>query len=73
MVEVEFLGPINHEKMELEAKNLKELKKILQEKQELKEWLDLCAVAVNDTLINDLEYELKKGDKIKLLPPVSGG
>ncbi|EAI8207526.1 molybdopterin synthase sulfur carrier subunit, partial [Campylobacter coli] len=43
MVKVEFLGPINKPKLELNIKNLKELKAILQEDESLKEWLELCA------------------------------
>jgi molybdopterin synthase sulfur carrier subunit len=73
MVKVEFLGPIQKEALELDIKNLNELATILQEDEEMKEWLENCAVAVNDTLVASLECELKEGDKISLLPPVCGG
>ncbi|EAI3269057.1 MoaD/ThiS family protein [Campylobacter jejuni] len=73
MVKVEFLGPINKENLELEVKNLKELKEILQKDESLKEWLGLCAVSLNDEIIFDENTKLKDGDKIALLPPVCGG
>lgn len=73
MVKVEFLGPINKEDLELEAKNLKELKEILQKDESLKEWLELCAVSLNNEIIFDENTKLKTGDKIALLPPVCGG
>ncbi|EHC8997848.1 MoaD/ThiS family protein [Campylobacter coli] len=73
MVKVEFLGPINKENLELEVKNLKELKEILQEDESLKEWLELCAISLNDEIVFDENTSLKNGDKIALLPPVCGG
>jgi len=73
MVKVEFLGPIQKEALELDIRNLNELAEILQKDEEMKEWLENCAVAVNDTLVASLEQELKEGDKISLLPPVCGG
>ncbi|AHW92586.1 molybdopterin synthase sulfur carrier subunit [Campylobacter coli] len=73
MVKVEFLGPINKENLELKVKNLKELKEILQKDESLKEWLELCAVSLNDEIIFDENTKLKDGDKIALLPPVCGG
>ena len=73
LVRVEFLGPIQKDALELEIQNLNELAAILQKDEEVKEWLDNCAVAVNDNLVTSLECELKEGDKISLLPPVCGG
>ncbi|EAK7677567.1 MoaD/ThiS family protein [Campylobacter coli] len=73
MIKVEFLGPINKENLELEVKNLKELKEILQEDESLKEWLELCAISLNDEIVFDENTSLKDGDKIALLPPVCGG
>jgi len=73
MVRVEFLGPIQKEALELDISNLNELATILQEDKEMKEWLENCAVAVNDTLVSSLEAPLKDGDKVSLLPPVCGG
>ena len=73
MVRVEFLGPIQKDALELEIQNLNELAAILQKDEEVKEWLDNCAVAVIDNLVTSLECELKEGDKISLLPPVCGG
>ena len=73
MVKVEFLGPINKENLELEVKNLKELKEILQKDESLKKWLELWAVSLNDEIIFEENTKLKDGDKIALLPPVCGG
>lgn len=73
MVKVEFLGPIDKESIELDINNLKELKAYLQKDEHLKGWLELCAVAVNDKIVSNLDTTLKDGDKICLLPPVSGG
>ena len=73
MVKVEFLGPINKATLSLEITNLKELKALLQKDESLKEWLELCAVSLNDEIIFDENTNLKDGDKIALLPPVCGG
>jgi len=73
LIKVEFLGPIQKESLELEISNLNELAKILQEDTEVSDWLESCAVAVNDTLVSSLEVPLKDGDKVSLLPPVCGG
>jgi molybdopterin synthase sulfur carrier subunit len=73
LIRVEFLGPIQKPSLELEISNLNELATILQEDKEMSEWLENCAVAVNDTLVASLETPLKNGDKISLLPPVCGG
>ena len=73
MIKVEFLGPIQKESLELEIENLNELAKILQEDADVSDWLESCAVAVNDTLVSSLEVPLKDGDRVSLLPPVCGG
>ena len=73
MVRVEFLGPIQKDALELDIKNLSELAVVLQDDSEMAEWLENSAVAVNDTLVSSLEYALKDGDKVSLLPPVCGG
>lgn len=73
MVEVEFLGPINKEKLTLDISNLSQLSELLKEDNEVVEWLDKCAVAVNDTLVSSKDISLNDGDKISLLPPVCGG
>ena len=73
MIKVDFLGPIQKPSLELEINNLNELATILQEDKELSEWLENCAVAVNDNLVSSLEHPLKDGDKVSLLPPVCGG
>lgn len=73
MVHVEFLGPIQKEPLELEAQTLKEVADILNQDNELKEWLSNSAVAINDMLVSSLEIKLNDGDKISLLPPVCGG
>ncbi|RXJ99707.1 molybdopterin synthase sulfur carrier subunit [Arcobacter sp. CECT 8986] len=73
MVEVEFLGPINKDKVTLEITNLSQLSEVLKKDSEISNWLDKFAVAVNDTLVSSKDVELKDGDKISLLPPVCGG
>lgn len=73
MVQVEFLGPIPKEPMQLEASSLHDVAKILNEDTELKTWLESAAVAVNDTLVASLDVSLNDGDKVSLLPPVCGG
>jgi molybdopterin synthase sulfur carrier subunit len=73
MVTVDFLGPIRKQSLELDIANLDELAKILQDDSEVSEWLDTCAVAVNDTLVSSLKVALSDGDKVSLLPPVCGG
>lgn len=73
MVKVNFLGPINKKSISLEISSLKELKEILQKDDSLKEWLDLCAVTVNDEIATSLDLVLKDKDIVNLLPPVSGG
>ena len=73
MIEIEFLGPIWVENLKVEAKNLGEVKAALSDKEELKKWLNICAVAVNDEIVNDINFALKEGDKISILPPVCGG
>jgi len=73
VIKVEFLGPIQKQSLELEISNLNELAKILQEDAEVSDWLESCAVAVNDTLVTSLEVPLSDGDRVSLLPPVCGG
>jgi len=73
MVRVEFLGPIQKEPLLIEAASLRDVAAALQSDEEVKDWLDSCAVAVNDTLVKSLDTVLKSGDKVSLLPPVCGG
>lgn len=73
MVEVEFLGPINKDKLTLDISNLSQLSEVLKQDSEISAWLDKCAVAVNDTLVASKDMSLNDGDKISLLPPVCGG
>ena len=73
MVLVEFLGPLNKEPIEVNIKNLKELKEILKNDKDIKNWLEEVAIAVNDKLVSNLDVKLKNGDKVTLLPPVCGG
>ena len=73
MVKVEFLGPIGKAPMEMEAAPLADVSAKLKEDESLITWLDKCAVALNDTMVNDLATELKDGDRISILPPVCGG
>jgi molybdopterin synthase sulfur carrier subunit len=73
MITIEFLGPIGKADIEMEAKNLSEVSLKLKEDSSLNTWLDKCAVAVNDVMVNDLFILLKDGDKVSILPPVCGG
>jgi molybdopterin synthase sulfur carrier subunit len=73
MVRVEFLGPIKKEPLYLDAATLQDVADVLSSDKEMKEWLQSCAVAVNDTLVSSLETPLCDGDKVSLLPPVCGG
>lgn len=73
MIKVEFLGPIGLENGEFNASNLKELKEILSKDENLKKWLEISAVAINDKMVFDLDCELKDGDVVSILPPVCGG
>lgn len=75
MISVKFLGPLGLDDMEFDVKNLSELKAKLAERSDLNlgEWLKICAVAVNDEIVTELDTELKNGDRVALLPPVCGG
>ncbi len=73
MVKVEFLGPIGKAPVEMEAKTLADVADKLKEDGTVKEWLPKCAVALNDTMVSDLNTPLKDGDRISVLPPVCGG
>lgn len=73
MIKVEFLGPIGIAPMDIEALSLADVSKQLKEYESIREWLDKCAVAVNDNMVNDLNTVLKDGDRVSLLPPVCGG
>ena len=74
MVKVHFLGPIGLDSIEVDCKNFDELKAELGKIDELKAWIGLCAVALNDKIIqNPSEIIFKDSDEISLLPPVCGG
>jgi molybdopterin synthase sulfur carrier subunit len=73
MVTIEFLGPIQKDKITLEAATLNDVAAYLNQDSELKTWLESCAVAVNDTMVMDLNTKLNSGDRVSLLPPVCGG
>ncbi len=73
MAKIEFLGPIKRDSIELDVKSLKELKEYFKEDKELKPWLKICAVSVNDKIVCSADIPLSKEDKVSLLPPVCGG
>ncbi len=73
MATVEFLGPIGKEAIQADISTLGELKELLKDDNELHNWLDMCAVAVNDVMVSSLETPINNSDKISLLPPVCGG
>ena len=73
MIKVEFLGPIAKAPVKMEAATLADVSQKLKEDSALTQWLDKCAVALNDTMVNDLSTILKDGDRVSILPPVCGG
>ena len=73
MVTIEFLGPIGRPILTIEAATLRDVAEVLKQDDEMAQWIDSCAVAVNDTLVSSLDTLLKDGDKVSLLPPVCGG
>jgi molybdopterin synthase sulfur carrier subunit len=73
MIKVEFLGPIGKAPVEMEAKTLADVSAKLKEDETVSSWLSKCAVAVNDTMVSDLNLALKSGDRVSILPPVCGG
>lgn len=73
MITIEFLGPIQKAPLTLNATSLREVAAVLQQDKEMAQWLENCAVAVNDTLVASLDTPLHEGDKVSLLPPVCGG
>jgi len=73
VVTVEFMGPIDRKPLSMDVSSLKELAEILGGDEEMKRWLAKCAVAVNDTMVNDPDMILKAGDRVTILPPVCGG
>lgn len=74
MIRVNFLGPIGLDSIDSDAKNFIELKEELSKIDKLKEWLPLCAIALNDKIIQDSsDITFNENDTISLLPPVCGG
>lgn len=73
MITVEFLGPIQKPVLSMEASSLHDVARMLKEDPQMGEWIESCAVAVNDALVSSLDTLLKDGDKVSLLPPVCGG
>ncbi len=56
-----------------ENSNVKDiLKIIIQEKPSLKNWENITKLAVNLEFVSP-EFQVKDGDEIALIPPVSGG
>lgn len=73
MITVEFLGPIKKPVLNMEASTLYDVARVLKEDVQMGEWIESCAVAVNDVLVASLDIDLKDGDRVSLLPPVCGG
>lgn len=74
MIKVDFLGPIGLPQMELDVRDFDELCARLREIEELKSWLPLCALALNDEILQDSRnFPFKNGDCVAILPPVCGG
>ncbi|MEO1941448.1 MAG: MoaD/ThiS family protein [Campylobacterales bacterium] len=71
---VKFLGPIGGgREEEFQVEDLEQLKKLLNRDPELREWLKVSAVAVNDQFITTPNYRFREGDRVLILPPVCGG
>lgn len=74
MIKVNFLGPIGLDSINSNAKNFVELKEELNNIDSLKEWLPLCAIALNDKIVQDCSNIIfNENDTISFLPPVCGG
>jgi len=73
MVIIEFMGPINREPIELDISTVKELSDFIMKDDTLSVWADSLAVGVNDEIVTDINFKLKDGDRVTLLPPVCGG
>ncbi len=73
MITVEFLGPIGKPAMTMEANTLHDVAREIKKDPSMAQWIDNCAVAVNDMLVGSLDTPLAQGDKVSLLPPVCGG
>jgi molybdopterin synthase sulfur carrier subunit len=73
MISVEFLGPIGKPTMTMEASTLHDVAREIKKDPTMVQWIDNCAVAVNDRLVSSLDTLLNEGDKVSLLPPVCGG
>jgi molybdopterin synthase sulfur carrier subunit len=73
MIKVEFLGPIDKEPIEVDVDRLSDLSRILNQDEMLASWLPKCAVAINNSMVSDLDTTLKSGDIVSILPPVCGG
>ena len=74
MAVINFLGPIELESMNLNVKDFLELKNELNKIDKLREWLPICAVAINNEIVKEnANFSIKDTDVISLLPPVCGG
>ena len=74
MAVINFLGPIELESMNLNVKDFLELKNELNKIDKLREWLPICAVAINNEIVKEnANFSIKNDDVISLLPPVCGG
>ncbi len=73
MVKVEFLGPIKKESIEVDVDSVATLKEYFKDDKDLQNWLEICAVAINDKIVCSADISLGDGDKVSLLPPVCGG
>ena len=68
---IKFLGPIAKDDVEVEINSSQDLKEVIKQNVD-QEWIEKIAVAVNDTIVSNLD-DIKDGDVISLLPPVCGG
>ena len=74
MAVINFLGPIEFESINININDFLELKNELNKIEKLREWLPICAVAINNEIIKDSKnFAIKNDDVISLLPPVCGG
>lgn len=73
MIKISFPGPIGVPDMQLQVKNLRELKEKLSADERIRPWLKTCSVLVNDDIASNLDIDLNDGDLVVILAPVCGG
>lgn len=74
MAVINFLGPINKPSINIDISDFNTLRNELNKIDDLKQWIPICAIAVNDKIIFETDnLKISNNDVISLLPPVCGG